>query len=176
MLTRVQKEEQVAEIRDKMSRANSIFVADYKGVDVRSVGELRSKIRAAGEFEYRVAKNTLLKIAADGNAAESIQEHFQGPTAVAFSFGDPVALAKVLVDYADENEHFELRGGLVDGNAVSSQEIATLATLPSLDQLRGKIVGLLQAPATKVVQVLSAPASQLARVLDARRAQLEEGA
>ena len=105
----------------------------------------------------------------------SISEHFQGPTAVAVSYGDPVAMAKALVDFANDHEELELKGGVLDGKVVELGEIATLATLPSLDALRGKIVGLLQAPAQMVARVLQAPAGQLARLAEARRSQLEEG-
>ena len=97
------------------------------------------------------------------------------PTAVALSFGDPAGLAKTLVDYAKDNEAFEITGGMVDGKALEIAEIGTLATLPSLDALRGKLVGLLQAPATKVAGVLQAPAGQIARLAAARKDQLESG-
>ena len=177
MLTRTQKSEEVAALKDRFGRATSVFVADYRGLDVASVDKLRSELRQKGEgdYEYRVTKNTLLRIAVEGLEAEPLRQYFEGPTALAFSFGDPVGLAKLLVDYAKDHEVFELRGGLVEGQAVDAAEIATLATLPSLDELRGKLIGLLQAPATKVAMVLQAPAGQLARLASARQQQLEEG-
>ncbi len=177
MLTRSQKQERVGALREKFERANSVIVADYRGLDVPGVNALRKELRTkgAGEYEYEVAKNTLLRLAAEGTAVEVITDRFTGPTAIAISFGDPVGMAKVLVDYAKENEAFEIQGGMVDGNALDEGEIGTLATLPSLDQLRGKIVGLLQAPATKLVRVLSAPGAQVARVVAARKDQLESG-
>jgi large subunit ribosomal protein L10 len=176
MLTRTQKEEQVAELRDKFGRATSLIVADYRGIDVQSINGLRSKLRAGEgqEYEYRVTKNTVLRRAAEGLPVEAIVESFNGPTALALSFGDPVGLAKILVDFAKDHEVFEIRAGLLDGKPVDGEEIAQLATLPSLDELRGKLVGLLQAPAQQLAQLLVAPAAQLARVADARRAQLEE--
>ncbi len=175
MLTKAQKQEQVAELKDKLGRATSIFVADYRGVSVQEINELRSKIREGEECEYQVTKNSLLKRAVDGTDAAVLTEHFQGPTAIAISFGDPVTLAKVLVDYEKDKEPFELKGGFLDGKALDTGEIATLATLPSLDQLRGKLVGLLQAPATKLVRLLNEPGSQLARLVEARRSSLEGG-
>lgn len=176
MLTRTQKQEQVAELRDKFGRATSVIVADYRGVDVPSINGLRSKLRAgeSQEYEYRVTKNSVLRRAAEGLPAEAILEAFNGPTAVALSFGDPVSLAKILVDFAKEHEVFEIRAGLVDGRVVGGAEITHLATLPSLDELRGRLVGLVQAPAQKLAQLMVAPAAQLARLTDARRAQLEE--
>ena len=177
MLTRNQKLEEVAALKDRFSRATSVFVADYRGLDVASVDQLRRELRQKGEgdYEYRVTKNTLLRIAVEGLDAEPLREHFEGPTALAFSFGDPVGLAKLLVDYSKEHEVFALRGGLVDGRPIDQEEIATLATLPSLDELRGKLIGLLQAPATKMATILQAPAAQLARLASARQQQLEEG-
>ena len=107
-------------------------------------------------------------------AVAGIAEHFQGPTSIAISFGDPVGLAKILSDFAKENEVFELKGGVVDGEVVDSAQIAALAKLPSMDELRGTIVGLLQAPATKLVRLISEPGAQLARLVEARRAQQGE--
>ena len=170
MLTRAQKAEQVEQLKEKFSRATCIYVADYRGVDVQSVNRLRARIRAegAGEYEYRVTKNTVLRRAAAGSDAQQVVDRFQGPTAVALSYGDPVGLAKILVDFAGQHEVFELKAGVLEGNTVEAKEIGTLATLPSLDELRGRIVGLLQAPATKLVRLISEPGAQLARVLAAR--------
>ena len=178
MLTRAQKEEQVATMRDKLGRATSIFVADYRGLDVKQADTLRREIRAKGEgdFEYQVVKNSVLKLATSGEATEALGEHFAGPTAVAISYGDPAGLAKLLVEYAKENEVFELKAGFLDGKAIDTGEIKTLATLPSLDELRGQLVGLLNAPATKLVRLLNEPGGQIARVVKAREAALGEGA
>jgi len=177
VLTRAQKEEQVAAMREKFDRATSVIVADYRGLNVPQVEKLRSQIftEGGGDYEYQVVKNSVLRLAASGHATEALTEHFVGPTAVAISFGDPVGLAKLLVDYAKEHEAFELRGGFLDGNAIGTAEIATLATLPSLDELRGKLVGLLQAPATKLVRLLNEPGGQLARLVAARKEALGEG-
>lgn len=175
MLSRAQKTEQIADLKEKFERATSVIVADYRGIDVPAADTLRNKLRT-GDFEYRVAKNTLLRLACEGTSVEVIREHFQGPTAIAISFGDPAGLAKTLVDYAKDHEAFEIRGGVVDGKALGVAEVATLATLPSLDELRGKLIGLLNAPATKIAGVLQAPAGQLARVVAARRDSLEGSA
>ena len=176
MLTIAQKKEAVVELRDKFARAKGIFVADYSGLDVEAVNQLRRKLRTEGEgdFEYRVHKNTLMRRAAEGSEVEPIVEYFVGPTALAVSYGDPAGLAKALVSYAKENQAFELRGGLLDGRPIDTGEVETLATLPSLDQIRAKLVGLIQAPAQKIAMVLCAPAGQLARVIEARRAAMEE--
>jgi large subunit ribosomal protein L10 len=172
MLTREQKEEQVTELKDKFERATSVFVADYRGLGVAQMEALRGGLRAAeaSDSEFRVSKNSVLRLASAGGAAEGLKEHFTGTTSIAMSFGDPVALAKALVDYAKDNEEFELRGGLMDGEVLDVTAIATLATLPSLDELRGKIAGLLQAPAVKLARLLNEPAAQMARVVAAQGA------
>jgi large subunit ribosomal protein L10 len=177
VLTRAQKEEQVADLKEKFGRASCVYVADFRGLDVDSANELRGKIRAegAGDFEYRVTKNTVLRLAAGDTDVAGIAEHFQGPTSIALSYGDPVALAKVLADFAKDHEVFQLKAGVLDGAAVTPAEIERIAKLPSLDQLRGTIVGLLQAPATKLVRLVSEPGGQIARVLAARGAQDGEG-
>lgn len=170
MLTRAQKEQQVDELRQKLERATCVYVADYRGVDVPSVNELRSRIRKEGDgdYEYRVAKNSVVRRALTNTPAEVLSEDLQGPTAVAISYGDPVGLAKILVDFAQDHEVFELRAGMLDGRSIEVSEIGTLATLPSLDELRGKLIGLLQAPATKLARLAAEPGAQVARVLAAR--------
>ncbi len=179
MLTRQQKEEAVAELSDKFGRATSVIVADYRGLRVDEVYALRKELRknsAEDEErpEYQVAKNSLLTLASKGNDAEVLSEHFSGPTAVAMTYGDPVSLAKILVDYAKEHQAFEIKGGVLDGKPLSEADVKKLATMPSLDQLRGKLVGLLQAPAGKLARLLNEPGGQLARLVAARRDALEE--
>ena len=170
MLTRQQKEEQVAELKDKFERATSVFVADYRGLGVHQMEALRGGLRKAesSDAEFRVAKNSVLRLASQGGPAEGLQEHFTGTTSIAISFGDPVALAKTLVDYSKDNEAFELRGAVLDGEVLDASGVKHLSTLPSLDELRGKLVGLLQAPATKLVRLLNEPGAQIARVISAK--------
>ena len=170
MLTRAQKEEQVAELKEKFGRATCVYVADYRGVDVKSVSELRVRIRkeGGGDYEYRVSKNSVLRRAAVDSDVAVVVDRFEGPTAVAISYGDAVGLAKILVDFAEEYEVFELKAGVLDGRAIEPEEIGTLATLPSLDELRGRIIGLIQAPATQLARLVSESGAQLARVVAAR--------
>ena len=176
MLTREQKRDAVAELGEKFQKASSVFVADYRGLDVEAQTELRGQLRGIeeGDCEYHVVKNTLLKLASDGNDVSVLQEHFSGPTAVAINYGDPVGVAKVLVKYAKDHEVFEIKGAMLDGKALDEVEIAKLATLPTLLELRGKLVGLLQAPAGKLARLLNEPAGQLARLVAARKDSLGE--
>jgi large subunit ribosomal protein L10 len=177
VLTRAQKTEQALELKDKFSRATCVYVADYRGLNVQAMNSLRRKIRneGKGDYEYRVAKNTILRRAADGSKVAEIAGHFDGPTVIALSYGDPVGLAKILTEFAKDNEALKLRGGLLDGRPVGVAEIGTLATLPSLLSLRGKIAGLLQAPATQLARLVAEPGAKLARLVEARRSSLESG-
>jgi large subunit ribosomal protein L10 len=176
VLTRTQKEEAVEALSDKFSRATSVIVADYRGLCTDDLNQLRSKLREAteGQAEYQVAKNSLFKLAIKGSPSEDLAEHFQGPSAVAFSYGDPVSAAKVLVNYADDNDVFEIKGAVLDGKVLAESELATLATLPTLNELRGKLVGLLMAPAGKIARLLKEPGGQMARLVAARKDSLDE--
>jgi large subunit ribosomal protein L10 len=177
VLTRAQKEEQVERLKEKFSRATGVFVVDYCGISVDQANGLRGDLRgdAPEESEYQVTKNTLLRLAVVDSGLEAITDQFTGTTAIAISYADPVRVAKVMVKAAKEIEPFEVRGGYMDGQALSESDVATLATLPSLLELRATLAGLIQAPATKLVRLLNEPGSQLARLVDARRSSLEEG-
>ena len=164
-MDRVQKAESVKELNGLFAEAGAVVVAHYAGMTVAQMSDLRSRMRAAGA-SFKVAKNRLAKRALEGTPAAGIADLFTGPTGIAYS-ADPVAAPKVLVAYAKENDKLVILGGAAVGSVLDVQGIKTLAELPSLDQLRGKIIGLLQAPATKVAGVLQAPAGQLARVLSA---------
>ncbi len=170
MLTRAQKEEQVGQLAEKFARAKCVYIADYRGIDVQAANNLRRRIRSegGGDFEYHVTKNTLLRRACADTDMALLLDHFQGPTAVALSYGDPVALAKILADFSEDHEVFSLKGGVLEGEALDAAAIAKLATLPSLEALRTMIVCLLQAPATKLVRLLSEPGASVARVLAAK--------
>ena len=177
MLSRAQKEEQVAELTEKFGRATCVYVADYRGVPVESVNKLRRRVRGegGGKYEYRVSKNRVLKLAANGAGVASMNEHFSGPTAIAISYGDPVGLAKILCDFAKDHEKFELRGGVLEGAPIDAQDIAKLATLPGINTLRAQLIGLLQAPATKLARLMLEPGAQLARLAGAKSRQADAG-
>jgi large subunit ribosomal protein L10 len=177
VLTRAQKEEQVAELKDKFSRASSVFVTDYCGITVDEATKLRGDLRGEdpSESEYHVTKNSVLRHAVAGTDLEPLNEFFTGPTSVAISYGDPVRVAKVLVETAKELDEFEIKGGYLDGQSLDEAGVAKLATLPSLLELRGMLAGLIQAPASKLARLLNEPGAQLARLVDARRKELDEG-
>ncbi len=175
MQTRKEKEAEVEGLRDRIARARSIVLADYRGLSVVQANDLRSRLRKAGEgqFEYRVAKNTLIRRAIEGTGAEGVAQHLAGPTALALAFDEPGALAKSLVDFAKENEKFEIKGGVIEGEVVSLAELRTLAELPTKEELRGMLAGALQAPLRNLACTLQAVLGQLRGVLEQRQNQLE---
>lgn len=164
-MDRRQKEELVAALHRTFEATNLIVVTHQTGLTVAESSDLRTGIRQAGA-SYRVTKNRLTRIALKGTKFEDLQTLFTGPTAIAFS-NDPVAAAKVCVDFAKKNQKLSIVGGALDGEPLDHGQIVALAKLPSLDELRAGLIGLLQAPATKLAGVTQAPAAQLARVLSA---------
>jgi large subunit ribosomal protein L10 len=164
-MDRAQKSELVSELNRTFSEVGVVVVTRNLGLTVAQSTALRGKMRDAGA-SYKVAKNRLAKIAIEGTPYAGISDLLTGPTALAAST-DPVAAAKVAVEFAKTNDKFEIVGGAMGDTLLDVNGVKALASLPSLDELRAKIVGLVQAPATKVVQVVSAPAGQLARVLGA---------
>ena len=172
-MNRSEKAEAIAELNQIFKDANLMVVTRQSGLTVQEVTDLRRKVRAAGA-SYKVAKNRLMLRAIDGTAFKALGSMFTGPTAIAYS-KDPVAAAKVISAFAKDNEKLTIVGGALGENTLDVAGVQALATLPSLDALRGKIIGLIQAPATKIAGVLAAPAGQVARVFGAYGAK-EDGA
>jgi large subunit ribosomal protein L10 len=171
-VNRSEKAEAIASLNQIFMGANLMVITRQSGLTVQEVTDLRRKMRAAGA-SYKVAKNRLTLRALDGTPFKALGSLFKGPTAIAYS-KDPVAAAKVISAFAKNNEKLTIVGGALGGNTLDVAGIQALATLPSLDALRGMIIGLLQAPATKIAGVLQAPAGQVARVFGAYGA--KEGA
>lgn len=164
-MDRAQKADLVAELKSNFESTSVVVVTRNRGLTVAQSTVLRNKMRDAGA-SYRVSKNRLARIAAEGTDYTSLSEMLVGPTALSTS-ADPVAPAKVIVDFAKTNDKLEIVGAVMGGTVLDVTGVKALAELPSLDELRAKIVGLVQAPATKVVQIVQAPAGQLARVFGA---------
>ena len=164
-MDRTQKQALVETLQSDFADSICIVVTHQSGMSVAEATELRRQMRTAGAG-YRVTKNRLAKRALEGTDFASLAPLFTGPTAVAFS-RDPVAAAKAAVNFANRNDKLTIVGGGLAGQALDAAGVRALATLPSLDELRGKIIGLIQAPATKIAGVLQAPAAQLARVFSA---------
>jgi large subunit ribosomal protein L10 len=162
---RIEKREFVAELSEVFAETSMVVVTRNAGMTVADVTTLRRKMREAGA-SFKVAKNRLALLALDGTRFDGISPLLKGPTALAWS-KDPVAVAKAAVDFAKTNDKFVLVGGALGNQVLDANGIKALSELPSLDSLRAKILGLIQAPATKVAGVLQAPAGQLARVFAA---------
>jgi large subunit ribosomal protein L10 len=162
---RSQKKEQVSTLNQVFADAKVVVVTQNNGLTVAQVTELRRQMREAGA-SFKVAKNRLVCLALEGTPYTPLNKLFKGPTGIAFA-NDPVAAAKVAVEFAKKNDKFVVVGGAMGETVLDAEGVKTLASLPSLDELRGKLIGLIQAPATKVAGVVQAPASQLARVLQA---------
>ncbi len=172
-MNRAQKAELVASLNQVFADTSIVVVAHYSGLSVAEMTDLRAQMRAAGA-SLKVTKNRLTRLALDGTPYQSIADLFTGPTAIAYS-SDPVAAAKVAVEYAKKNEKLVIQGGALGAQVLDVDGVKSLATLPSLDELRAKIVGMINTPATRIAGVLQAPGAQIARVLHAK-SQLGEAA
>ena len=164
-MDRAQKQEAIETLKGVFDGAGAVVVTHYLGLTVAEMTDLRGKLREQGA-QLKVVKNTLVQKALDGSVGEAGDALFKGPVAIAFG-PDPVSAAKVAAQYAKENDKLVVIGGLMGQQVLDKAAVSALATLPSLDQLRAKLIGLIQAPATKVAGVLQAPAGQLARVFNA---------
>ena len=164
-MDRAQKQESIETLKSVFEGAGAVVVTHNLGLTVAEMTDLRGRLRKEGA-QLKVVKNTLAQKALAGSIGEAGDALFTGPVAIAFA-PDPVSAAKVTAEFAKGNEKFAIIGGFMGQEVLDQKAVSALATLPSLDQLRGKIIGLLQAPATKVAGVLQAPAGQLARVFAA---------
>ena len=164
-MDRAEKRELVTGLNDAFKGAGSVVVAHYAGITVAQMNDLRTKMRAAGGT-VKVAKNRLAKIALQGTESEGMTNLFKGQTLIAYST-DPMIAPKVVMDFAKTNDKVVVLGGAMGATTLNAEAVKSLATLPSLDELRAKLLGLIAAPATRVATVVAAPASQLARVFAA---------
>jgi large subunit ribosomal protein L10 len=170
-----QKERVVEQLAQRLRESETLMVADYRGLTMPEIDELRSRLLEAGA-RFTVVKNTLTRRAAEAAGKEHVLELIEGPTAIAFleAEGDPVAVAKVLSETARAHEVLVIRGGVLEGTIVGDDEIRRLATLPPADVLRAQLVGAVVAPLTTVVGLFTAPLRDLVGVIEARIRQLEE--
>jgi large subunit ribosomal protein L10 len=160
------KEELVSQMRDTLQQATSVIVARQTGLTVAEATQLRRDMRGAGA-EFKVLKNTLAQIAVKGTNLEAMNHYLQGPTALGYS-QDPVAAARVLSKFADSNDKLSIVGGYLDGQVLDVQAVKALANLPSLNELRSKILAVINTPATKLAILAKEPARRIAYVLAAR--------
>jgi large subunit ribosomal protein L10 len=174
-MQRSEKERVVAELVDQLRSTETLIVADYRGLSVTEINELRGQLLDHGA-RFTVVKNTLTRRAAEEAGADALLALLEGPTAIAFlrSDGDPVAVAKALNAAARTTRVLQIRGGILDGREIGEDDVKNLATLPPADVLRAQLVGAVSGPLTTVVGLFTAPLRDLVNVIDARIKQLEE--
>lgn len=165
-MDRAAKSELVATLHDVFKDTGVVVVAHYSGLTVAQMTDYRTRVKAAGG-QVKVAKNRLAKLALQDTQASEIANLFKGPTCIAYS-QDPIAAAKVAVGYAKENDKLVILGGAMGNTVLDANAVKALAELPSLDELRAKLLGLLSAPATKIARTVKEPGAQLARVIQAK--------
>ena len=170
-LNRTDKSAVIERLREELEGVPSIVVADFQGLDVGSVTELRDRFRALG-VQYCVVKNTLMKKSVEGTDRENIIPLFKGNSAIAYHTEDPAAPAKVLTEFVKENDKLVLKGAWLDGNLLDEKGVEALAKLPGKDELRAKLLSVFQASGTKVVRLLAAAPTTFVQVLKAREQQL----
>lgn len=168
-MDRTEKADLVASLHQTFEDTSMVVVTHYSGLTVAELGVLRGRMREAGAL-FKVTKNRLTRLALKDTKFEALSDMFTGPTAIAYS-DDPVAAAKVAVNYAKENDKLIVLGGGLDAETLDADGVKALATLPSLDELRARIVGMLNTPATRIAGVLQAPGGQVARVISAHAEQ-----
>lgn len=166
-MNRAQKQEQIDSLREEFGKSAHAIVVDFRGLTVPAVTEFRRKIRQSGS-RYRVVKNSLALRAIKDTPLEKLAAKFEGTSGVAYTGSDPVALAKVLVDFAKDHPSLVVKAGLMAGDQLLDAEgVKALSSMPSLPELRARLLGLLSAPATRLVRLLNAPGTKLVRVLKA---------
>ncbi len=170
-MNRTDKSAVIERLREELEGVPSIVVADFQGLDVGSVTELRDRFRALG-VQYCVVKNTLMKKSVEGTDRENIIPLFKGNSAIAYHTEDPAAPAKVLTEFVKENDKLVLKGAWLDGNLLDEKGVEALAKLPGKDELRAKLLSVFQASGTKVVRLLAAAPTTFVQVLKAREQQL----
>jgi large subunit ribosomal protein L10 len=174
-MNRAQKEQEVAELAEKFQRANVGILTDFQGLNVEQITDLRRKLRDS-QSEYRVVKNTLMRRAAKGTIIEALLAQAKGPCAVALSYADPVAPAKVLTEYAAKQDKLRIKAGVLQGRLLEREEIERLARIPSREVLLAQLLGVLVAVPTSLVRVLNAIPTKMVYAIQAIKEQKEKQA
>ncbi len=173
-MRRADKERIVGELREELGKAAVVYAAGYRGLNVAQMSQLRREVRGAGAT-IRVAKNRLARRALEGTPCAAVERYLDGPTALAWS-DEPVGVAKALCEFADSSGVLVVRGGAMGEAVLDTARVEAIAKLPSMEELRAKVLGVLAAPASKAVRTINEPASRLARLLAARRDSLSDAA
>ena len=166
MMNKEKKKNYIEEMKGFFKKTGSVLVTHYQGLTVKQIDELRSEMRKHGIF-FKITKNRITKLALEGSKYKKLENLFTGPTAVAFS-EDAITSAKILTKFAKKNTNLKIIGGIMDEEPLSVEEVEKIATLPTLDEARGKIVGILATPAQKIISILLAPGSKIAILAHAK--------
>jgi large subunit ribosomal protein L10 len=169
------KKQFVKSLKDRLQKSKVVILTDYKGLDVAAMTELRAKLREA-QIEYQVIKNTMLRLASEGTDVEAIKDSFKGPSAVALSFEDPVAPAKILTDFAKDHDKLEIKIGVMGGKVLEPDSIKALSALPSREELLATVLSAMNAVPTSLVTALSDVPRRMVNVLQAIKDQKQEAA
>ena len=166
MMNKEKKKSYIEEMKKNFSSHNSVMIAHYQGLNVKELDELRKQLREKGIL-FKITKNRITKLAVKETSIKELEKYFEGPTAAALS-SDPIATAKILTNFAKSHEKLKIVAGFMDGKVLDKNEVAIIATLPSLEEARAKIVGILASPAQKLVSILLAPGSKIANLARAK--------
>ncbi len=166
MMNKDKKKTYINEMKEFFTKKSSVFVTHYQGLSVKEIDELKSELRKQGIL-FKVTKNRITKLALEGTKYKKLEDLFKGPTAVAFS-DDAISSAKILTKFAKKNSHLKIIGGIMEEEALTLDEVAKIATLPTLDEAKARIVGILSTPAQKILSILLAPGSKIAILAHAK--------
>ena len=166
MMNKEKKKNYIEEMKNFFNKTNSVLITHYQGLSVKQLDELRSEMRKNGVF-FRITKNRITKLALEGSKFQKLENLFSGPTAVAFS-EDAITSAKILTKFAKTNSNLKIIGGIMEKEPLSVEDVEKIATLPTLNEARAKIVGILTAPAQKIMSILLAPGSKIAILAHAK--------
>jgi large subunit ribosomal protein L10 len=166
MMNKESKKLYIEEMKKNFSSNNSVMIAQYQGLNVKDLDKLRKDLRDNGVI-FKITKNRITKLAIKDSPVKDLEKYFKGPTAAALS-SDPITTAKILTKFAKTNNKLKIIAGFMDGKVLDEKEVAIIATLPSLDEARAKIVGILASPAQKIVSILLAPGSKIANLARAK--------
>ncbi len=170
-MNRREKEQVISDLGERVKGLKAVVLTNYRGLNVEQLNHLRQRLRE-GKISYHVVKNTLMKLASKGTDLEKLDNYFEGPTAVAISYGDPVLLAKILSEFVKTQPSLKIKVGLIQGRVASPEEVKALATMPSREVLFGQILGGIQGPASQLGAVLYNAIQQVLGILQGRADQL----
>lgn len=174
-MNRTQKQSEIAAIKDRFGRMASAVLTDFRGLDVESVNELRREFGKVEGIEYKVVKNTLVKLAiAEEDYNDRLNDHLVGPTAIAWSYEDPVAPARIVVDFAKKNEKLTVKCAVVDGQVLDESGVTTLSKMPGKDEIKAQLLATFMAPASQFVRLVAAGPTNFLYLLQARERNLNE--